>query len=224
MKLFFVDVDDTLLDFQSACKSALAETCRRCNIPYSDAIQSVYERINNAFWKKLERREITKSELVATRFLRFLTEIGSTADAGKVNAVYWECLSHSAQLIPGATEFVKELKRRGKVYLVTNGTASVQRERQRLSGLDALADGVFISEEVGYHKPAAAFFEYCLAHVPKGEVLVIGDTLSSDILGANRANLPSLWLHFDQKRNDGTAKPTYEATTYEQALAIIDCV
>lgn len=224
MKLFFVDVDDTLLDFRLACKTALSATCHSFGVPYSETVQRVYENINNALWKMLEKREITKAQLIQIRFKRFLSEIGSDRNADEMNAAYWKQLARCGQLLPGAMDFMRELKKRGRVYLVTNGTAVVQRGRQAVSGLDAVADGVFISEEIGYNKPAREFFEYCLAHVPAGEALVIGDTLSSDILGANNASLPSLWLHFDGGKNDGTAKPTYEATSYEGAISVIDCV
>lgn len=224
MKLFFVDVDDTLLDFRLACKTALSATCRRFGVPYSESVQTVYETINNALWKMLEKREITKAQLIQIRFKRFLSEIGCDRNADEMNAAYWEQLSRCGQTLPGAMDFMRDLNKRGRVYLVTNGTAVVQRGRQAVAGLDALADGVFISEEIGYNKPAREFFEYCLAHVPAGEVLVIGDTLSSDILGANNASLPSLWLHFDGRKNDGTAMPTYEATSYEGAISVIDCV
>ena len=107
---------------------------------------------------------------------------------------------------------------------MTNGVASTQRKRLAATGLDAYVKDVFISEVIGAQKPQEAFFEYCFAHIPPcdpSEILLIGDSLSADILGANRAGIPSCWSNPKGKENPGTAAPDFEIRDLREIRGIL---
>ena len=71
----------------------------------------------------------------------------------------------------------------------------------------------FISKKIGYHKPDKKFFDYCFAHIPDfklEESVIVGDSLSSDILGGKNAGLTTIWYQRDRNITDhGAIHPDY---------------
>ena len=147
------------------------------------------------------------------RFAVLFSEYGITADAAEVEKRYEQFLSEQVYFMPQALQTLKELKAGGyHLYLITNGNASVQHRRLAKSGIAPLFEHIFISEETGADKPSEAFFSYCFARVgrfSKDEALVIGDSLSSDILGGNRAGVRTVWLSDGAAPQNAAAKPDY---------------
>ena len=85
-----------------------------------------------------------------------------------------------------------------RLYIVTNAVASVQRSRLEGSAIASYISGAFISEEAGASKPSAAYFDYVFSHIDgitRDNCLLVGDSLSSDIRGANNAGIPCCWYN-----------------------------
>ena len=225
--IFLVDADDTLLDFSACCKEALKGAMALCNIPYEEGDEEKYSAINDGLWKRLERKEITHDDVFRLRFYTFLQDKGWERESEKLNERYVDRLSASCEKIAGAEDFLTELKSMGRVFIVTNGTARVQRGRFKLFGMERFVEGVFISEELGAYKPAKEFLQAVEKRIDgfdKERALIIGDGLTSDILLGNNAGVDTLWLNFRKKENASAAQPTYEAETYQKALKIIRSV
>ncbi len=195
-KILLVDIDNTLLDFNKAEKMALIPVLKKYNLCSEENIK-LYSEINLAYWKMLERKEITKAEVITLRWKEFFNHFNIEVNPDIINENYFNDLAEGAYFLSGALEFLKEAKKHFKIYAVTNGRTNVQRRRLQKSGLDKILDGVYISDEIGYHKPDKKFFEYVLNDLKiknKEEVIVLGDSLTSDIQGAINSGLDYVWF------------------------------
>lgn len=192
------DADDTLFDFGAANHNAFAKVCEYCGITYSEELFEIYESINQPLWRQLDQGLVTKEFLIVERFRRFLDRMGIAKDPAECNRIQLTNLGSSAVLFPHALEVVQTLSQTHKLYIITNAVASVQRARLSASAIAPYITDAFISEEAGAAKPSKAYFDYVLRRIDgitTENCLVIGDSLSSDIKGANNAGLPCCWYN-----------------------------
>lgn len=195
------DADDTLLDFHKDERQALEKTMKHYGVPITEENIKIYSDINQGMWKQLERGEITKPELKRTRFKKFFEAIGFECDEEPltVNEHYLSLLGEGGNTLEGAVETVKKLYEDGyELYIITNGIAATQAKRLNRSGLLPYINEVFVSETIGYQKPRKEYFDAVLDNIKEKEkekILVIGDSLTSDIQGAMNAGLPCCWLN-----------------------------
>lgn len=223
MDNFLLDADETILDFVRSSKESLAYTMQRLGIQYSEEMYQTYKRINDGVWREYEQGKMSKKTLMHARFSRFFGCLRIQADPDTANAVYFEKLCRTGYLLEGADLFLRELKKRGKIFLVTNGTPAAQYGRLAAVGLDGFFDGVYVSDEIGCKKPDPGFFEYLLGKegLKREDCVVIGDSLSSDIAGADSAGIASIWYNPQGKEAAGAA-PTAIAADYGEILRIVD--
>ena len=186
------DLDNTLFDFSKAERQAFKKLCETYGICYNKELFVFYHQVNDALWKRLERGEITQKQLQPKRFEQVCRYVGKQQVCyEKMNTDYRIFLSQCSEMIPGALEICEKLEQSFSIYLVTNGVSKTQRNRLKGSKLMDYVSDVFISEEIGFHKPQKEFFEYVLSHIgaEKNEALVIGDSITSDILGGKHAGI-----------------------------------
>lgn len=206
------DADGTLLDFKAAEKNALEETLRSIGVEPTETLTLRYSAINEEMWKMLERGEIKKSELKVRRFEDFARECGIVADGAALAEKYESLLAEQGILLDGAFELMSHLYGVADMYIVTNGILAVQTGRMSRVPIKHFVKRSFISDEVGFEKPAREFFDYVEAHIDgfdRARTLVVGDSLSSDIKGAINAGLDCVW--YDPK---GSAAPEGMNITY----------
>lgn len=221
---FLLDADDTIFDFQKAAAHALKLAFEECGIEYKEEYRLVYMRLNDKLWKMLESREITKDELLERRFSSVLKELKIDFDDKTINAAYVRNLGLRADYIDGAHEFLGELKSLGRIYIITNGTYSVQVERCKRFGTEKYISGMFVSEKVGYNKPDKRFMDYVFSNISEFNPLktvVIGDGLTSDMAAAEISGIDGIWFNPSHKSNDKGIRITYEAESYSDVLRII---
>lgn len=220
---FLLDADETILDFVRSSKESLAAAMREIGVPYKESRYDDYKRINDAVWREYEQGKLTKPALMRERFSRFFAQCGIKADPDEANRVYFGYICRTGYLLNGAKEFLDALKERGKVFLITNGTPAAQYGRLKAVGLENAFDGVYISDEIGYKKPDPRFFSYLIEKegLAKRDCLVIGDSLTSDIAGANGAGIECIWYAPSGKAPSG-AKPNYIARSYAEVLRAAD--
>ena len=213
MKFLLFDLDDTLLDFKRSEAAAITETLRQVGIDPTPATVARYSEINLRCWKALERREITREELLTRRFRLLFTELGTAASPQHTQALYEEALSRQTYEIEGARALLTQLAPDYALYLVSNGTAKVQDSRLALSGFGHFFRKVFISQHIGADKPSKRFFEKCFAEIPDFDVretLLIGDSLSSDIRGGLNAGEATCWFNPQRLPAQPDTPATYE--------------
>jgi 2-haloacid dehalogenase len=207
------DADDTLFDFQRAEGQALTSTFKILSLPFGEDTLGRYRRINHALWQALERQEITAAFLPVRRFELLLEDLQLTYPPQHMSATYVEQLGLQTDLMDGAAEVLVALQATHRFAIVTNGLKTVQRSRMGLSAIGNYFSDLIISEEIGVAKPKAAFFDTAFARLgnpAKHEVLMIGDSLSSDIRGGVDYGLDTCWYNPNK-----AARPEGLAITYE---------
>jgi YjjG family noncanonical pyrimidine nucleotidase len=192
------DADGTLFDYDYAEAQALKNTFLAINLPFEDGYLDVYRGINQGLWQALERHEITPAVLPLRRFELLLDSLQVRGPAQRMSSVYLEQLALCAESVEGAYEVLQALHSKSRIAIVTNGLQSVQRGRLGRSSVRDFIDKLVISEEVGAAKPQAAFFDAVFARLGnplKSDVLIIGDSLSSDIQGGLDYGLDTCWYN-----------------------------
>ena len=223
--IFLVDADDTILDFHGASAIALKTAFVESGIAWQDCYLSEFKKINAGLWEALERKELTRKELMERRFHIFLKHIGmDTVAANAFNQIFLKHLATHPIYIDGAQSFLTELRKLGRVYIVTNGTAWIQKSRFDISNLWSYAEDVFVSDLIGFDKPAPEYTQYVINHIPNFSVenaVWIGDSISADIKAANDANITSIWYNRHKKVAEGKVLPDYAFDDFEQILAFL---
>ena len=193
-KYLLFDLDDTLLDFGKAQVLAFKKLLDDENIEYNDELFEKYETINKSLWRSFERGEISNKEVTSERFIRFFSLFDRKIDGSEVDNRYRGYLAEGNQLFDGIIEMLEKLSLTHNLYIASNGIAITQYTRLKNNNLNKYFEKIFISEEIGSKKPDREFFEIIFKEIcvkNKNEVLMIGDTLTSDILGANNAGIDS---------------------------------
>ncbi len=198
------DVDGTLLDFKAAESAAVKALFKEFGLgECTDEMVRRYSAINEAFWQRLERNELTKPQVLVGRYVQFFTEIGiDAALAPAFNERYQVSLGDTIVFRDDSQNLIRSLQGRIRQYVVSNGTVVAQSKKLTRSGLGALMDGVFLSEELGVEKPNIGFFEKVFAAIPSvhpGETLIVGDSLTSDIRGGINAGIKTCWYNPEKK-------------------------
>ncbi len=192
------DADGTLFDYDAAESKALAAAFAEAGFPYSAHSVATYRAINDRAWAAFERGELTQPQLHLLRFQQTLAALGLQADAKTFADSYLTHLSRAADLIEGALDVVRHLAGKHALYLITNGIPRVQHGRLARSPLGPYFQGMVISGEVGSAKPHAPIFDAAfegMGSPAKEEVLIIGDSLSSDIRGGVRYGIDTCWYN-----------------------------
>lgn len=211
IKTILWDFDNTLLDFDIAEKNAIVSIFEYMKLgKFDEDMLKMYAKINESYWQMIERHEIDKKIALTKRYEDFFAKINvDTKYAFEFNDRYEKSLSDTIVYVDDSFNIVDSLRKRFKQYIVSNGTVGVQKIRIKKSKFDTLVDGVFISDEINDEKPNIEFFNYVFDAIKcedKSEVLIIGDTLTSDIKGGNNAGIATCWYN----RKGLIAPPLYK--------------
>lgn len=226
VEFLFLDLDDTILDFHKAERLAVSKTIRDFGVEPTEEILSRYHVINKAHWEKLERGEITREEVLVNRFAVLFRELGKDVDPTACARAYEGNLSQGHYFLPGAEEAVKSLHEKYRLFLASNGTARVQQGRLTSAGLYPYFEKVFISQEIGFNKPSREYFDACFARIPgfePGKAIMVGDSLTSDILGGINAGLTTVWVNPEGKPW-GSIRPDYEIKALSQLEELLKTI
>ena len=224
-EFLFLDLDDTILDFQKAEHVALSKTLRGFGLEPTETVLKRYNLINKAHWEALERKELTREQVLLGRFQVLFEEMGISAEPVKVARAYEHNLSIGHWFLPGAEEAVARLSRKYKLYLTSNGTASVQKGRMTSANLYRFFENVFVSQEIGVNKPAVEYFEKCFAQIPgfdKTKAIIVGDSLTSDIMGGQNAGIATCWVNPHHKQGRPDIRVDYEIEALSQLEDLLE--
>lgn len=221
----FWDLDQTLLNFDLSMDYAIRATFGQFGLAISDEIVARYDAINRSYWNRLELGEITKEEVILGRFRTLFAELGiDSVSPEEVQEVYQKELGSVYFYMDGAKELVTRLRMEGyRQYVVTNGVNATQANKMKLSGLDQIMDGVFVSEVMGYPKPRKEYFDGCFAllkDVRREECILVGDSLTSDMRGANNG-IAACWFNPEGRDKDIDVRMDYEIHRLGELLPIL---
>ena len=227
IKVILWDVDGTLLDFKKSEYAAIKKCFEIFGLgKCSDEMIARYSVINRGYWEKLERGGITRQEVLVNRFMDFFEKENIQTDCAEMfNKEYQTQLGENVCFCDNSYELLKSLKGRVKQYAVTNGTKAAQDRKLSKSGLIDIFDGVFISEVVGCEKPGIEFFEHVWEQIgtcEKDEIMIVGDSLTSDIQGGNNAGIVCCWYNPNGMDNETNLRIDYEIDDLQKVLEILE--
>ena len=200
-----IDLDDTILDFKASEARAITETLKHFGIISSGKEVKLYSQINDEHWKKLEKGELTREQVLVGRFAKLFDVLGVNADAIEARHFYESTIKNCVDFIDGAIALLEELYKKCRLYLVSNGTAVVQDNRIKIAGIEKYFDGIFISQRLGYNKPSPLYFEKVFREIldfKKSETIILGDSLSSDMAGGRAVGIKTCWFTKNAKNDE----------------------
>ena len=225
VKLILIDIDNTLLDFDGYVKTFL----NRHFQGDTDKIYQVFEEVNDKLWKQLEKGELTFTHLKEIRWSMILERLGTADGNGmEMEEVFRKEMHESAIKVDGAEEMLKQLSKDYILATASNGPYEQQIHRIELAGFEKYFTMHFISEDIGYSKPDVRFFKEASARINKErsvpfkpeEILIIGDSLSSDMQGGRNAGIHTCFFTRDVKQTEDVQADVIVNSLYEVNKAI----
>lgn len=225
IEFLFLDLDDTILDFHKAERIALSKTIRDFGVEPTEEALHRYHVINKWFWEQLELGLMTRAEVLSGRFGKFFGELGIQVDPEAVARAYEKNLSIGHYFLPGAEEAVDALSKKYRLFLASNGTASVQKGRMTSANLYRFFEKVFVSQEIGHNKPSKDYFDACFAQIPgfdRSKAMMVGDSLTSDIRGGNNAGMKTCWVNPNHAPANPEIPTDYEIEALSQLENLLE--
>ena len=219
-----LDADGTLFDYDRAEAAALTLTLEGLGVSPTPDHLTRYRGFNSALWAALERGEVTREKLRSERFRLLFDAFGIDADPVVFNAQYLEHLGQRGDLLDGAEAVLGRLFGRTRMALLTNGFAEVQRTRLDHSGLGRFFEVVIISDEVGFAKPDPRIYDAsfeAMGNPSKASVLMVGDSLTSDMQGGMNYNIDTCWFNPNGKPNTLDRDPTFEIRSLDELAKLV---
>ena len=230
IKAVFLDIDNTILDFDAYVKDALESGFRFFSLgAYTENVYETFSCINIGLWRELEKGDLTMKGLFDIRFQRVFDALGISFDGRTFEKYFTDRLFDSAIPVDGAMELVRYLKKKYILSTASNGPHLQQVNRMRLSGMAGYFDHLFISESVGASKPSRAFFDHCLSKINEGaeqkirpeETVMIGDSLTSDVMGAKNAGMISVYFDKQNKGKPADFAGDYYIASLDELFSIL---
>jgi len=225
-EIIIFDADETLFDFKLSEKEAFKNAMLEFDIEYDESHHlKVYQRINAAIWREFEEGLITQERLKVERFRRLSDSLKVQFNEQEFAKSYMKHLAQASFLYPDSMTLVENLHKDYTLTIVTNGLKDVQEHRIRKSEISKYFKDIVISEEVAISKPDPKIFELALnnvKHSDKKRVLIVGDSLTSDIQGGINAGIDTCWYNPGKKVNMTDIKPTYEISCLMELKTILE--
>ncbi len=224
-EVIIFDADETLFNFKKSEKYALKNTMIEFGIDYDENYHlKVYKDINTLIWKEFENGLIIQRDLNIERFKRLLSKLNIKFDEVKFAKSYVKHLSCASFLYDDSMALIESLHKDYRLIIITNGLKDVQDNRIRKSVIGKYFEDVVISDEIEVSKPDPKIFQHALKninHTDKTKVLMVGDSLTSDIQGGIRFGIDTCWFNSNKIINKSAIKPTYEITNLMELKNIV---
>lgn len=218
------DADNTLFDFDKAQTNALELCFADARLAFKAHYHELYNRINHDLWQAFEQGQLSQASIKEERFARLIKKLELSADVQLLSTAYLRRLAEGHFLYDGALELLEALKKHCRMIIVTNGLKEVQRARFSHSPVMPYLEGLIVSDELGVAKPHAGIFDAAfemLAKPAKKDVLIIGDSLSSDMQGGINYQIDTCWFNPHKKQNKLELDITHEIRRLEELIDII---
>ena len=210
-KTILFDADETLFTFDNF--AGIKKALQKYGKNFTQADFDIYQKYNKQLWLQYQNHKIDAQYLQTERFSELAKQVKVSPQT--LNDEFLDAMAAICEPLPGAIELLNALKGKTTLGIITNGLARLQHKRIEHTGLEGRFACLVISEEFGQAKPSPAIFEYTfelLGNPPKNQILMVGDTLSSDVLGGINAGIDTCWLQHPGVNADPNIKPTYNIT------------
>lgn len=212
-EIILFDLDNTLFDFDIDQKKAYYGAIDSIGYILDDRMYKKYCEINEFMWHMLNDGMMGLEEVFVRRHERFFDIYGidySPKDFDNLLTLHFQ---KTGTTIKGVIELLEKLKYYYVLVVASNGPKDQQYHRLKNSGLMDYFEKIFISEEVGYNKPELEFYQNIFDSMnvyDKSKYLMVGDSISSDILGGINAGIDTCWYNPKRKSKRLRISPTYE--------------
>lgn len=223
-KAIFLDIDDTVFNFKKCSESALKETFSTLNLEYNKNVFESFSAIDERLWKQQKEELLTVAEVLDIRFAELSETLGLNYDSNLAKEHFGKLLGEQYIMEPGIEEVLKELSADYKIYAASNGVLTMQENRLQLSELKKHFTDLYVSDDIGYAKPNINFFIESMdrAKLKASEILMVGDSLVSDIAGARAADIDSVWYNPYSLENLSKISADYEIKDLHELAGILN--
>ncbi len=217
------DLDDTLIDNNQSLKYAFTIMIKQLGISFSNELFEKWKKFDTAYWhtwesgkmiipNSIKTLEDKITYLRANRFILFFKGIGlDFSSAVSLNELYCSMLSVNMVEIPNASKLLQDLHNNYEILIATNGPKDTAINKVEKAKLDSYISFIVSSEEVGYSKPMLEFFEFLYQKTQnkdKNKMLLIGDSLTTDVLGGMNNGIDTCWFNPNDVPLSKEYKPT----------------
>lgn len=221
-----LDFDDTLVDFYDAEDKAFHNMAKHYHhYPTAEDFQ-FFKQINQAHWEAFQKNKLTKEEVLSHRFIEYFNHYGIEVDGKQADVTFRDELAKAPiKHFDSTLETIDRLAQNNELYIVTNGVTDTQKRRIAQLQFKDTFDDVFISEETGYQKPMIEFFDYVFEKIGKDKrksTIIVGDSLTSDVLGGKNAGIATCWFNVRNKKNNSDINPDYEIKSLRELVDLIE--
>ena len=219
------DLDNTLYDFDTSSSFALQKTFEEFGLNHNAENIAIYQEINHQCWTDFENGKMDFETLRNIRFELFLKAIKKDLNGRSMSDRYLYLLSTTDFKMEGAISLLDYLKPKFNLVVVTNGLKEVKRPQLSRPEIAHYFKTIIISEEIGVSKPHTGFFDQtfnAIGKPDKKEVIIIGDSLNSDIRGGRDYGIETCWFNPKRKSNNGEVKPTFEISRLDEVIKIVE--
>lgn len=224
----FFDLDDTLWDTIGNAKQCLHELYNEYDIsrfyPTFDDFYKVYFKNTEVLWEKYSKGLIDKPTIIHSRFRNPFIHFEEPTDemADEMNSDFFKRITTKSTLIDGAIDLLDYLHDKYRMHIISNGFSELQDKKINGSGLGKYFDKIVLSDAIGVNKPNPLIFNHLLnkAGVSPSEVVMIGDNIDTDIMGAKNSGIDQVWFN----PNNGNRKdilPTYTVQHLAEIKSIL---
>lgn len=202
IKAVLIDIDDTIFDFEKCSKNSFLKTLEKFNLKFKEEDFSYFNKVNDILWTKQKLGEINIKEVFIKRDYLMGKYFNLDIEKGLFNDLFVKFLYDEIEMVDGIEDLLLYLSDKYKIFTASNGIFKMQENRLKKSNLDKYFDKIFVSDKIGFEKPDKKFFQKImdLTKFSNDDLIMIGDSIKSDIIGAKNSKIKSIYFNKDGKK------------------------
>lgn len=202
IKAVLIDIDDTIFDFEKCSKNSFLKTLEKFNLKFKEEDFSYFNKVNDILWTKQKLGEINIKEVFIKRDYLMGKYFNIDIEKGLFNDLFVNFLYDEIEMVDGIEDLLLYLSDKYKIFTASNGIYKMQKNRLKKSNLDKYFDKIFVSDKIGYEKPDKRFFKKIMdiTKYSNDDLIMIGDSIKSDIIGAKNSKIKSIYFHNENKK------------------------
>lgn len=202
IKAVLIDIDDTIFDFEKCSKNSFLKTLEKFNLKFKEEDFSYFNKVNDILWTKQKLGEINIKEVFIKRDYLMGKYFNLDIEKGLFNDLFVKFLYDEIEMVDGIEDLLLYLSDKYKIFTASNGIFKMQENRLKKSNLDKYFDNVFVSDKIGFEKPDKKFFQKImdLTKFSNDDLIMIGDSIKSDIIGAKNSKIKSIYFNKEDKK------------------------
>lgn len=202
IKAVLIDIDDTIFDFEKCSKNSFLKTLEKFNLKFKEENFSYFNKVNDILWTKQKLGEINIKEVFIKRDYLMGKYFNLDIEKGLFNDLFVKFLYNEIEMVDGIEDLLLYLSDKYKIFTASNGIYKMQENRLKKSNLDKYFDKIFVSDKIGFEKPDKKFFQKImdLTKFSNDDLIMIGDSIKSDIIGAKNSKIKSIYFNKEDKK------------------------